>query len=200
MLLNVIQTLLFVVEFRVFAEIVVVVTEVSSVHNVVFNRQVVVCHGFNVMWADKPLSRVFCWHLLLNHLQVLLRWQVQLVTRCHVVISQLITVLNHAELLDWVKILFGRRVDEVLLVHVFFILLALSFFRFYLLSLLFLFFFLLFSHEAFLLLQILKACSSTTKFEIFDLSCEMFIDDVCPPLWVISKAIFMLSAVEVWRM
>ena len=67
------------------------------------------------MWPNVPLAFILVWHRILNVLQVVVGWQVQVVRRGDVVIDKLVTILDHSKSLVGVVLLARLDVYEVLL-------------------------------------------------------------------------------------
>ena len=93
--------------------------EVPRVKHIVFERIEVISQGSNVMRSDKPFFAilvVLARQVILDVLQVVVRWQVELVTgRDHVIQKLRVVFLDHTKALVRVELLARLDIDEVLL-------------------------------------------------------------------------------------
>ena len=93
--------------------------EVPRVKHIVFERIEVISQGSNVMRSDKPFFAilvVLTRQVILDVLQVVVRWQVELVTgRDHVIQKLRVVFLDYTKALVRVELLARLDVDEVLL-------------------------------------------------------------------------------------
>ena len=69
----------------------------------------------NVMRSDEPLLLVLVRQSILDVLEIVVRWQVELVARRNVVVNELGAVRDHTEALVWIILLATLDVNKVLL-------------------------------------------------------------------------------------
>ena len=80
----------------------VVVAKVPSVQYIVLKRVIVIGERLKMMWSDEPSSFIFVWQSFLNILEIVVRWEVDLVRCRDFVIEQLITIVDESKFLVWV--------------------------------------------------------------------------------------------------
>lgn len=91
----------------------VVVAEVASIQNIVFERIVMIGQRLYVMRPNEPPLTILGRHRILNILQVIVRWQVEVIARRDVIVNELGAILNYSEPLARIILLAILNVDEV---------------------------------------------------------------------------------------
>ena len=98
-LLKVVDGFLILTRVRFYTIILVIVAQVASVEDIVFQWTEMIGERFKMMRSNKPSPSIFIWQSFLYILQVVVGRKIELIRSGDVIIDKLISISNHSKLL-----------------------------------------------------------------------------------------------------